>query len=97
MTTPTWRPHPIITDYACDILASDEHVAQDRCLAMIEDFGKTDFVYPCAINAATGNLERGGPMHPDRARAWAERVAGLHPSQAGDERPPFYYAAEPQP
>jgi hypothetical protein len=43
-------------------------------------------------NAATGNLERGGP-YSDRVAAmlWAERVAGLHPAKPGDERPPFYY------
>lgn len=29
-----------------------------------------------------------------RAKLWAERVAGLHPTKPGDERPPFYYSNE---
>jgi hypothetical protein len=60
------------------------------CIGRIEDMGYA--AYPCAINAATGNLERGGP-YSDRVAAmlWCERVAGVHPTKPGDERPPFYY------
>jgi hypothetical protein len=59
-------------------------------VAFLEDFGYA--AYPCALNAATGNWERGG-AYRDRVEAmqWAERVAGLHPGKLGDERPRFYY------
>ena len=73
--------------YDCEMLEVDGVV-----LAMIEDFGM-GCTYPTARNAKTGNLERGGP-HKDgvEAKLWAERVAGLHPTKPGDERPPFYYS-----
>lgn len=92
MTTPTWHPHPRITDYQVDVLADDEAFARGDYIASVEDFGYA--CYATALNAATGNVERGGP-HSDRAAAyaWAERVAGLHPVKPTDERPPFYYAA----
>jgi hypothetical protein len=82
----TWQPNPHHSDYRDDLLMTDDGV----CIARIEDFGYA--AYPCAINAATGNLERGGPYN-DRVAAmlWAERVAGVHPTKPGDERPPFYY------
>lgn len=75
--------------YQVEVLVDDA----GKEIAMLEDFGYA--AYPCAINAKTGNLERGGP-HTDRVAAilWAERVAGLHPVKAGDERPPFYYESE---
>ena len=59
-------------------------------IALVEDFGYA--CYPTAINAATGQKERGG-SYQDRVQAklWAERVAGEHPLKPGDERPPFYY------
>ena len=93
MTIPTWRPHPKIASYDCDILANDEMFARGDCIAMLEDFGYA--AYPTAQNAQTGNVERGGP-YQDRmaARLWAGRVAGLHPTKPGDEREPFYYAGD---
>jgi hypothetical protein len=83
---PTWQPTPHNVAYQDDLLMTDD----GRCIARVEAFGYA--CYPCAISAATGNLERGGPYH-DRVAAmqWAERVAGLHPAKPGDERPPFYY------
>jgi hypothetical protein len=80
-----------------NVVSADDHGDEVQILvhggvtvAKLEDFGYA--AYPCAINAATGNLERGGAYH-DRiaAKAWAERVAGMHPAQPGDERPPFYW------
>ena len=90
--TPVWRPNPNVNDYDSDVLADDEMHERGVCVATIEDFGYA--CYPTALNAETGNVERGGP-HQDRvaARQWAERVAGLHPTKPGDERPPFYYDA----
>lgn len=59
-------------------------------IARVEDFGYA--CYPCAINAKTGNLERGGAYYDKvEAKLWAERVAGEHPSKPEDVRPPFYY------
>lgn len=84
----TWQPNPNTTeDWHCDMLADENGVAW----AYIEDFGYA--AYPMAMNAATGNWERGAP-HFDRVAAmqWAERVAGVHPGKPGDERPPFYYS-----
>lgn len=85
--TATWQPNPNSTErWQCDELVT----ADGRHIAMVEDFGYA--AYPSALNAATGNWERGGP-HEDRVAAilWAERVAGEHPTKPGDERPPFYY------
>lgn len=92
MTTPTWRPHPF-ADYEFDVLASDEDFARGAFIAGVEDFDHA--CYASSLNAQTGNWERKGPSQ-DRvaARLWAERVAGLHPTNPGDERPPFYYPAE---
>jgi hypothetical protein len=83
--TPTWQPNPRNDDYQDDLLMDG-----DRCIARIEDFVYA--CYPCAINAKTGYLERGG-AYRDRVAAilWAERVAGLHPTKPEDKRPPFYY------
>jgi hypothetical protein len=71
-------------------------------VALLEAFEYA--VYPCATNAVTGNVERGGAYmrsdDPDedarafeRAKAWAERVCGGE-TRPGDERPPFYYTQE---
>jgi hypothetical protein len=57
---------------------------------MVEWFEDDGPHSPCAINAQTGNIERGGPMDAVEATMWAERVAGIHPLKDGDERPPFY-------
>lgn len=85
--TATWQPNPFVTDYQDDHLVDDDGTH----LARIEDFGM-GVCYPSAINAATGNLERGGPhKDPVEAMQWCERVAGIHPVKPGDERPPFYY------
>ena len=93
MTTPTWRPHPYVTDYDYEILASDEDIAKDECVGWLEDFGYA--CYPSAINAVTGNRERGGAYtNRVNAKLWAERVAGLHPAKPTDERPAFYYEAK---
>ncbi len=84
---PTWQPNPNTDDaWQCDMLV-DEH---GNAIAYLEDFDYA--AYPCALNASTGNWERGGP-HEDRVAAmqWAERVAGIHPAKQGDERPSFYY------
>jgi len=88
--TPTWRPHPTITDYQFDILTTDEMLAKKEAHGWVEDFGHA--CYPTAINAVTGNRERGG-AYMDRVAAmqWVERVAGLHPVRPDDEWPPFYY------
>jgi hypothetical protein len=88
----TWSPNRRAEEeegVADDLLVDDSGVQ----LARVEDFGYA--CYPCAINAKTGNLERGGPTK-DRveARLWCERVAGLRPARPGDERPPFYYSEE---
>jgi hypothetical protein len=87
--TATWRPNPHHDDYQDDLLMTED----GRCIGRVEDFGYA--CYPSAINVATGNLERGGPYY-DRVEAilWAERVAGLHPSKPGDERPPCYYTQD---
>jgi hypothetical protein len=79
----TWQPNPNSTDrWQCDELVTErgEHIAR------LEDFGHA--AYPTAFNAATGTWERGG-AYSDRVEAmlWAERIAGLHPRKAGDERP----------
>ena len=67
----------------------------DRCIGRLEDFGYA--CYPSALNAKTGNVERGG-AYRDRVAAmqWVERVAGEHPTKLGDERPPFYYTETPK-
>ena len=60
-------------------------------IAMVEEFSYG--AYPTALNAATGNWERGGHFRSGvEAKLWAERVAGVHPVKPGDERPPFYYS-----
>ena len=65
-------------------------------IARIEDFGYA--AYPSALNAATGNWERGGAYsNCVEAMLWAERVAGLHPAKPGDERPAFYYEPKKEP
>ena len=122
---PTWQPisaRDHYQGYSGDEL-NEEH--QDievlrsgedgPVVAVIEDFGYA--AYPSALNAETGNWERGGaycglPKYRPgtlikieegdddearvRARAWAERVAGLHPLKEGDQRPPFYYSNLPE-
>jgi hypothetical protein len=82
----TWQPNPHNAEYPDDLLMDEN----DAVIARIEEFGYA--CYPMALNAATGNWERGGP-HFDRVAAvmWAERVAGLHPGKPGDGRPRFYY------
>ncbi len=85
--TARWIDNPHDHGYEKDeILMTEDGVA----IARLEGFGYA--CYPCAINAKTGQLERGG-AHQDRGRAklWAERVAGLRPTLPGDERPAFYY------
>lgn len=87
---PTWQPNPHSTEgWQCDELVTPDGV---HCVARIEDFEHA--AYPSALNAATGNWERGGAYF-DRVEAilWAERVAGLHPVKPQDERPAFYYSA----
>lgn len=93
MGVPTWQPNPHtahLASYESDDILIDE---KGNCIGRVEDFGYA--CYPCAINAKTGNLERGG-AYSDRVAAvlWAERVAGMHPDKPGDERPPFYYSAK---
>jgi hypothetical protein len=82
----TWQPNPHNSEYQDDLLI-DEH---ENVIARLEEFGYA--AYPMAFNAVTGNWERGGAFD-DRVAAmqWAERVAGLHPPKAGDERARFYY------
>lgn len=83
----TWKPNPNSTDdWQCDELVDDN----DYVAARIETFDTRH--YPMALNAATGNWERGG-CYLDAVAAilWAERVAGIHPMKPTDERPPFYY------
>ncbi len=85
-----WKPNPDTADgahYESDDLLIDD---KGNVIARLEDFGYA--AYPMALNAATGNWERGGP-YTDRVAAmlWAERVAGEHPPKSGDERPAFYY------
>lgn len=84
---PTWQPDPSSYEgYQVDNLVTPD----GNIVARIEDFGYA--AYPCAINATTKNLERGG-AYSDRVEAilWAERVAGLHPAKPHDARPAFYY------
>lgn len=82
----TWQPNPRYEEQ--DRLIDDDGVV----LAVVEQFYDDGPAYPTAIDARTGLLERGGPMNcPVEARLWAERVAGLHPRQEGDDRPPFYH------
>lgn len=87
---PTWTPSPHSTDSW-----QDDHLIDEKGvhIARVEDFDNA--CYPSAINAKTGNLERGG-AYTDRVAAmlWAERVAGVHPEKTGDERPPFYYSLD---
>ncbi|MGJ5075479.1 hypothetical protein [Bradyrhizobium oligotrophicum] len=63
-------------------------------IAAVEDFGYA--CYPRAYNPKDQRWERGG-AYQDRveAKLWAERVAGIHPTKPGDERPPFYYSLLP--
>jgi hypothetical protein len=87
MMTPRWEVSPYSTERRqTEELVNDagEHIA------IVEEFWYG--AYPSALNAATGNWERGG-CHSDRAQAflWAERVAGVHPVKASDARPAFYY------
>ena len=83
-----WKPVIDDDDYRVDDLIID-----GETVARIEVFWYAS--YPCAINAKTGNLERGGAYHDEvQAKLWAERVAGLHPTRPTDERPPFYYQKE---
>ncbi len=68
----------------------DDLIVDGKTIARIETFSYAS--YPCAINAKTGNLERGGGYRDEvEAKLWAERVSGLHPAKPGDKRPPFYY------
>lgn len=86
----TWQPNPSSYEgYQVDDLVTPS----GNIIARIEDFEYA--AYPCAINAATGNLERGG-AYEDRVEAilWAERIAGLHPVKPSDDRPAFYYRPE---
>lgn len=84
---PRWEPNPNITEYQRDELTLPNGI---HVIARIEDFDYA--AYPMALNATTGNWERGG-AYTDRVEAmlWAERVAGLHPAKPEDERPAFYY------
>lgn len=85
--TAMWQINPYSREnWHCEILVDDD----GGVIGIFEDFGYA--TYPTALNAKTKNWERGGP-HLDgvEAKAWAERVAGLHPTKPGDERPPFYY------
>lgn len=86
--TAQWTPVRDGDDgYMVDDLITNDGTA----IARIEVFWYAS--YPCAINAKTGNLERGGAYHDEvEARLWAERIAGLHPKKPTDERPPFYYS-----
>lgn len=84
-----WVPNPSHSLYVDDFLLTDGGVL----VARVEDFGYA--VYPCAVNSLTGRLERGGAFSDAvEARLWAERVAGIHPTKPGDERPPFYEPGE---
>ena len=89
---PTWVARAGVDEHhQIDVLLADE-TNPESIIAMVEYFGNWCH-YPCAINAKTGNLERGGPMlDPVAAVQWAERVAGVHPPKSGDDRPPFYYS-----
>lgn len=87
MGIPTWKAVRDEIGYQVEDLVDEN----GNILARIEDFGYA--AYPCAVNAVTGNLERNGPTYDRVAgKLWAERVAGLHPTKPGDERPPFYYS-----
>lgn len=90
---PTWCAIPGRDEHHdIDALVDNPARAADTVIAMIETFGTNlDVSYPCALNAVTWNVERGGPMEYTAAKAWCERVAGLRRLSHGDERPPFYY------
>lgn len=89
--TSRWHPRAgVDVHHQVEVLLVEEG-NPDSVIAMVEWFEDDGPYYPCAINARTGNVERGGPMDAVDAFAWAERVAGLHPLKAGDDRPPFYY------
>lgn len=86
------NPHTVdVSSYENDeLLLPDGVTDTDAAVARIEDFGYA--IYPCALNAKTGNIERGGAFdNVAKAKAWCERVAGFSPPKPGGERPPFYY------
>ncbi len=75
----TWQPNRAHAAYQDDLLVTDD----GQCIGRIEDYGQA--CHPSAVNAATGRWERGGAYSdPVAAMAWAERVAGLHPTKPGD-------------
>ena len=85
--TTGWLPNPHYPECEEYVDHRGQHIAR------IEDFGYA--AYPSALNAVTGNWERHGPTSDRVAgKLWAERVAGIHPVNLGDERAPFYYTPD---
>lgn len=94
MMTPTW--HPIAGRdrwHAVEALASEADHAARQCIAIVETFGQG--WYANALPPRTGDTSsmvpgmiRGGAYgeNVEAAKAWCERICGLHPEKPGDRR-----------
>lgn len=80
-----WELNPNSTqDWDCEGLKNDA----GEIIAYCESFDDGKRNFPHAI-AADGQWRRGGCFESVAyAKAWAERVAGLHPLKEGDYRSP---------
>ena len=93
-TFPTWHPRPgKQPHHEVEILASAEDLAHGGCIAIVETFGYgwyANALPPQADGESSmiPGIIRGGNYgeHVEAAKAWCERICGLHPEKIGDRR-----------
>ena len=93
-TIPTWHPQSgEDLHHEVEVLASAEDLARGDYIAIVESFGYgwyANAMPPLGDGASSmipGMIRRGNCGDDvAKAKAWCERVAGLHPEKPGDRR-----------
>lgn len=92
--TPIW--HPVEgrdRSHEVEVLASSDDFAEGRSIAVVETFGYgwyANAIPPLADSTSSmirGAIRKGNCGDDvEAAKAWCERICGVHPEQPGDRR-----------
>jgi hypothetical protein len=79
-----WRINP---NFGGDWECEQYFAADGKCIATVECAGPEMHPYPHAFDSVRKMWVRGVAFRDlMSAKAWAERIAGLHPQKPGDDR-----------